>query len=551
MADVYKGRIKGPAGFERIFVVKRILPHLSEDPAFIRMFVEEAKLSARLNHPNIVQIFELGSVDGEYFIAMEYVHGQDLSATIRALWKSAAPPSPALVSYVGREVCNALAYAHRLTDEDGRPLGMIHRDVSPSNVMLSYDGAVKLLDFGIAKVMGDVPDANRAAGGDGGGGGGGGEMKGKYAYMAPEQTEGVNVDHRIDIFAAGIVLYEAVAGRRLFKGTSDVQTIERVRRCDVKPPSFLNPACPPQLDAILMKALSRDPARRFQTAGEMGEALDDLVHATRFTPQHLATTLRTTFGVEAGAAAPVTQRPTPVSISSTGNASGSISITHPSAYSPTIPPMVFSPPPETSGSAGTTAASSSFDAAIIGSLLVKPVWQRAPFWVVLMLCLSGVGFAVFKNVSQARSGTARPVVGVITAVAASRPGGEASRPGRKKVSKVAVLLQSDPEGADIFVTGRLETVGVTPMWFGLELDSDNPARVMFRKTGFQDKAIAVETERPATVQLIPNTVPPEEPHPAVPVAAPLNVRPAAPNKPSLPRLPSSPRRPAPPPHAPE
>jgi serine/threonine protein kinase len=182
MADVYKGRIKGPAGFERIFVVKRILPHLSDDPAFIRMFVNEAKLSARLNHPNIVQIFELGSVEGEYFIAMEYVHGQDLSATIRALWKSATPPVPALVSYVGREVCMALAYAHRLTDEHGRPLGMIHRDVSPSNVMLSYDGAVKLLDFGIAKVMGDAPEGNRGhdgGAGGGGGGGGGGNKRGE------------------------------------------------------------------------------------------------------------------------------------------------------------------------------------------------------------------------------------------------------------------------------------------------------------------------------------------------------------------------------------
>jgi serine/threonine protein kinase len=522
MADVYKGRIKGPAGFERIFVVKRILPHLSDDPAFIRMFVNEAKLSARLNHPNIVQIFELGSVEGEYFIAMEYVHGQDLSATIRALWKSATPPVPALVSYVGREVCMALAYAHRLTDEHGRPLGMIHRDVSPSNVMLSYDGAVKLLDFGIAKVMGDAPEGNRGhdggAGGGGGGGGGGGEMKGKYAYMAPEQTESVNVDHRIDIFAAGIVLYEAVAGRRLFKGASDMQTIERVRRCDVKPPSFLNPACPPELDAILLKALARDPAQRFQTASEMGEALDDLVHATRFTPQQLATTLRTTFGVEAGLAPPATHRSTPVTASSTGSStgspSGSISTTYPSVRSPTISPMVFSPPSEAIGVTGMAGGSSAFDASIIGSLLVKPLWQRAPFWAALVLCLSGVGFAVFKNVLHGPATASPPTVAM---AAAGRPSGDGSHASTKKVRKVAVLLQSDPEGADIFVTGRLETVGVTPMWFGLDLDADNPTRVMFRKAGFQDKAIAVETERPALVQLIPNTVPPAEANPPSPI----------------------------------
>ena len=331
-------------------------------------------------------------------------------------------------------------------------------------------------------------------------------MKGKYAYMAPEQTERGKVDHRIDIFAAGIVLYEAIAGRRLFKGANDIQTIERVRRCDVKPPSFLNPACPPQLDAILLKALSRDPARRFQTASEMGEALDDLVHATRFTPQHLATTLRSAFGVEDGSAVPIAPHGPAVIAPSTASSSGSISVTHPSGRSPTISPVVSG----ASGMAGTgIGASSTFDAAIIGSLLVKPVWQRAPFWVVLVLCLSGVGFAVVKNVAPSSSSQPFRPTGplTVTGLAAAGPQGEGRRDSTKQNKKVAVLLQSDPEGADIFVTGRLETVGVTPMWFGLELAADNPARVMFRKAGFQDKAIAVETERPPVVQLIPTAAP--------------------------------------------
>ena len=163
MAEVFKGRIQGPAGFERVFVVKRILPHLSDDTTFIKMFVEEAKLSARLNHPNIVHIFELGAVEGEYFISMEYIRGHDLSETMRAIWKALGPPRPELVAYIGREACRGLAYAHSLTDENGRPLGMIHRDVSPSNVMLSYEGAVKMLDFGIAKALGDARRASRRA----------------------------------------------------------------------------------------------------------------------------------------------------------------------------------------------------------------------------------------------------------------------------------------------------------------------------------------------------------------------------------------------------
>ncbi len=293
MAEVYKGRIQGPAGFERTFVVKRILPHLSGDTTFIKMFVEEAKLSARLAHPNIVHIFELGAVDGEYFISMEYIRGHDLSETMRAIWKMMGPPRPELVAYIGREACRGLSYAHGLTDENGRLLGMVHRDISPSNVMLSYEGAVKLLDFGIAKALGDAPEITKA-----------GTMKGKYAYMAPEQTEGDHVDNRSDIFACGIVLHEVLTGRRLFKGANDVQTIERVRRCEVPPPSLQNPAVPPELDAIILKALQRDPANRWADAADMANALDDIVHVSRFQPDHLAQLLYDLVPRRGGRAAP-------------------------------------------------------------------------------------------------------------------------------------------------------------------------------------------------------------------------------------------------------
>ena len=475
---MYKGRIQGPAGFERIFVVKRILPHLSEEPAFIRMFVEEAKLSARLNHPNIVQVFELGSVDGEYFISMEYVRGQDLSATMRALWKTSGAPSAEMVAYVGREICRALDYAHSLVDDNGNSLGMIHRDVSPSNVMLSYDGAVKLLDFGIAKALDDAPENTR-----------GGSMKGKYAYMAPEQTDGDDVDHRSDIFAAGIVLYEFLTGRRLFKGANDIQTIERVRRCDVKPPSQLNPACPPALDAVLLKALARDRNHRFQTANDMADALDNIVHRAHFTPHHLATTLRETFGLDAGA--PIPDR------RSSPSATGSISISTLSAPSPTIPPVVLAPARRSTQIAAISGPGT--DAAVVGTLLAKPLYQRASFWLVTLLCLGGVGFGVVKRIALPSNTNSHEIGQPVPA----QESATSSAKDRKKPKKVAVLLQSEPEGADIFVYGRLETVGVTPMWFGLEWDADNPARVMFRKSGFQDKAIAVYSERPPVAQLIP------------------------------------------------
>ncbi len=492
MADVFMGRIQGPAGFEREFVVKRILPHLSDDPAFIRMFVEEAKMSARLNHPNIVQIFELGSVEGEFFISMEHVSGHDLSETMKALWKTSGPPRPDLVAYVGREMCRALGYAHGLTDERGHHLGMIHRDVSPANVMLSYEGAVKLLDFGIAKALGEAPETSK-----------GGTLKGKYAYMAPEQTEGDNVDHRIDIFAAGIVLHEVLTGRRLFKGQSDVQTIERVRRCDVRPPSQLNPACPPLLDEILLRALARNPDDRFQTAGEMADALDEVVHAAHFTPQHMAMILRETFGMDGGAGpgAVVDRRLTASSIT---NPSISSLTSSSERRSPTLPP-ISGPRPSARMTAFDPAA---VNAAAIGAILPPPLWKRVSFWVVALLCAGGIGVAVSRGMKvDGRAAMTGPA-------AAPLSGGSKNSP-VKKVKPAPVLIQSDPEGADIYVAGKLESVGVTPRWVTLEIDLNNPARVMVRKAGFQDKAFAVETEKPPVVQMIPIGAP--DPGPGSPV----------------------------------
>jgi serine/threonine protein kinase len=481
MADVFKGRIQGPAGFERVFVVKRILPHLSDDPTFIRMFVDEAKLSARLNHPNIVQIFELGSVEGEYFISMEYVPGHDLAETMRAMWKKTGAPRVDLVAYVGREICRALGYAHGLTDEHGQPLGMIHRDVSPSNVMLSYEGAVKLLDFGIAKALNDSAENTKS-----------GTLKGKYAYMAPEQTEGDNVDHRIDIFAAGIVLHEVLTGRRLFKGANDIQTLERVRRCEIRPPSQLNPACPPEMDAILLRALSRDRNDRFATAGEMADALDEIVHASHFTPQHMSAILRDTFDDEnIGGLAPDRRLTTTSTTSiSTVSSSGARSTS-------TVPPIALSQPRATASHAA-VAADAPAAAAMI---LTRPIWKRGSFWMVAVLCAAGVGVGVIKGVGPLGASGAGLLSSATPNAATARPA--ASIAANRKAKHTPVLIQSDPEGADIFVAGKLESVGTTPTWVTLELDKDNPARVMFRKAGFQDKAIAVEVERPPMVDLIP------------------------------------------------
>jgi serine/threonine protein kinase len=477
MAEVYKGRIQGPAGFERVFVVKRILPHLSEEPTFIKMFVEEAKLSARLNHPNIVQIFELGAVEGEYFISMEYIRGRDLAETMRAIWKTMGPPRPEMVAYIGREACRALSYAHSLTDDSGRPLGMIHRDVSPSNIMLSYEGAVKLLDFGIAKALGEAPETTKS-----------GTMKGKYAYMAPEQTEGDDVDSRIDIFSCGIVLHEVLTGRRLFKGANDIQTIERVRRCEVPPPSFQNPMCPPELDAIVLKALAHDRNDRFGTAAEMADALDDVVHASRFQPGHLAQLIHDLFPIEGGASLPDRRLPTHSSTNiSTITGSGVPA----SMRSPTIQPIARS-----------GSAPKLMDGYGAPDLFPKP----KSHWKVVgasALVLALGGFIVWKG-SWARKADDGP-----------RPGAS-SDPTRR----FNIYVKSEPSGADIFIDANPRPVGATPISLPIDLNGVSSIKMVLKKPGYSDYEQIVTTDTPVSINMLPVDAPSSPPDGAAAAAPP-------------------------------
>jgi serine/threonine protein kinase len=287
MAEVWKARMLGPAGFQRTLVVKRILPHLLEDAHFVDMFTAEARLSARLNHANIVQVFELGDVDGEYYLAMEYVRGRDLVSVMRTQLLRGLP-DPGMGAYAVREVCRALAYAHALDDDEGRPLKLVHRDVSPANVMFSFDGAVKLLDFGIAKALSEASDNKTQTG----------MLKGKFGYMAPEQVEGRAFDHRSDLFAAGIVLHETLTGRRLFKGQYELQTIAMVREARVEPPSLLNPAVSPELDRITLKALARNPDDRYATCDEMAHDLDQVLHQLNWGADRLRATMHQLFADE-------------------------------------------------------------------------------------------------------------------------------------------------------------------------------------------------------------------------------------------------------------
>ena len=265
MGEVYLARQRGPAGFEKLLVIKTLLPHLCEDEEFIAMFKDEARLCAHLVHPNICQVFEFDEIGGTWFLTMEYLRGEDLRRMERACEQRGRPLPVPLICRIVADAAAGLAFAHSLRDPSGRPYGIVHRDISPQNILVTLDGGVKIIDFGIAKAVGRSQHTRTGA------------LKGKCGYMSPEQADGASVDARADIFALGVVLHELLTGRRLFKAADDVQTLARVRDCRVPPPSQLEPELPAGLDPIVLKALAKDPADRYAGAQELRLALEDWI----------------------------------------------------------------------------------------------------------------------------------------------------------------------------------------------------------------------------------------------------------------------------------
>src|SRR5262245_58425894 len=267
MAEVFRAIAEGPEGFRRAFVIKRIHPRLSEAADFVRMFVDEATISARLIHPNIVQVFEFAYQDGGYYLVMEPVEGMDMAELLRDLEQKREVPPPAFIAEVGRQACRGLEFAHTLADADGKPLGIVHRDVTPPNIMVAWNGAVKILDFGLVRAVQGLRRSQSDAG----------IVKGKMSYVAPELLAGHPADARSDIFSLGVVLHELLCGRGLFRGESDLETLKQVQEMEIPPPSSHNPGIKPALDRIVLRALARDPDKRFQTARDMGDELEALV----------------------------------------------------------------------------------------------------------------------------------------------------------------------------------------------------------------------------------------------------------------------------------
>ena len=442
MGEVYLARQRGLAGFQKLVVIKTLLPHLCEDEELIAMFTDEARLSAQLIHPNICQVFEFDEIGGNYYIAMEYLRGEDLRRLFRACQEQGRPLPLPLICRIIADAAAGLAFAHSLRDPAGRPYGIVHRDISPQNILVTLDGGVKIIDFGIAKAAGRAQHTRTGA------------LKGKCSYMSPEQASGATVDSRADIFALGIVLHELLTGRRLFKAEDDAQTLARVRECRVPPPSEIDPGVDPGLDPIVLKALEKDPALRYESAQDLRLALEDwLVEGRRSAASaHLAEFLKVIYAdrLEREAGEATAELPTPATRRTpTGSPRGS----------------------DTSSQVRTASAS-------------RPLGRRpATVAAAVAAAVAAVGVVSFL---AARAPAPAPAPAPAAAAVGGRSDPEENPPPRK----VTVVLKTDPPGAAIAERGAL--LGTSPhVWSA----TPGEHQLTFHLAGYRDATQDVLTDR--------------------------------------------------------
>ena len=450
MGRLYIAERRGVRGFVKIVALKLILPHLADSTQLRDMFLNEARIAARLEHPNIVATYELGEVEGKYFISMEYLPGEDLSAVIARCQGGQTIPIE-IAAGLAQQVAKGLHYAHDVPDGQGRLVGLVHRDVNPRNIFVTYHGGVKLLDFGMVR----NPAGPKSVPG---------VFKGKYGYCAPEQLEGGRIDRRTDVFCLGIVLWECLTGARLFDVGTDVETIDAVRSRRIERPAVLRPEVPRALEEIVLRALAREPAQRYQSAHEMSEELDRFLLARNNRPTTTAVGqwIETLFGSERAAlkksisqgdsAEGALQRLKAIDAVDAVNRAASERERSSGARSPAQPRALWSTSFGTAGSSSGPRAEAARAAAGEGDDLTstRPVPIAAPASV-------GAG-------SGARGATRIVVVGSLLAVASLGAIGALAMRGESQSADTAtsraaqgttsIDLRSQPSGASIFVDGR-------------------------------------------------------------------------------------------------
>ena len=263
MAEIFKARLCGAKDFQKTLVIKRLNVGKRNREYLTNLFIDEAHLCSRLNHTNIVNTFDFSSVEGRYFIAMEYVEGQDLKQLLVRMTKNRELVPIDLVLFIVHEICSGLHYLHNHKTTNGESMNVVHRDLSPANILISYNADIKVADFGIAKNEHRLYQSDP------------GIRKGKHEYMSPEQASCSHIDHRSDIFCVGIILYELLTGRRLFQSTTDAQALQKVQRCSIPKASTIHPRIPPRIDQIVQTALQKNPALRFQSAEQFRKAIKE------------------------------------------------------------------------------------------------------------------------------------------------------------------------------------------------------------------------------------------------------------------------------------
>jgi len=289
MAEVFVAESAGIEGFKKQVAIKRVLPALSRKEQFIQMFLDEARLSAHLSHSNVVSVFDIGVGDGTYFIVMEFVDGADLKHVIDHRKKLEVPVPVEEAAFIAAKICQGLSYAHELTTADGRPMNIVHRDITPANVLITKYGEIKIVDFGLAKASSQLAESDA------------GVIKGKFGYLAPETVMELGVDHRVDVFAVGIILWEMLAGQRLFLGKTDYQTVKLVSDANIPRLSDINPMVPDELERILARGLARDRDARYLTARDFGRDLTKFLYryGLAVSEYEVAELVRATMGIEA------------------------------------------------------------------------------------------------------------------------------------------------------------------------------------------------------------------------------------------------------------